>query len=897
MSSGASLAEALAKAGPKLLAAIAGVSAWLSLATLMVTDDRTLARSAALPPLSWLAAFVIGAVAIAFVTRLSLARAWPLAISLLIWLPFLPFRIPAAFLVWNGPIEWAVWIAVIAGLLRGAPDIPVSRAPWIAAAITAVCATAAFISMEGTIPGGDEPHYLIITQSLLKDHDLRIENNHKQGDYKAYFKNQDLSKPDYLVRGKDGEIYPIHPIGVAAWVLPGFAIAGYRGAVATIILTTAAASSLIWLAVFWFLKPWYEEAEAKAAAWFAWAAVFLTVPFFFLEFTIFPDGPGAALTSVALVLLVRMEMGLAVGPSWLIGTGVSLALLPWFHTRFALFAATAGLVIVARLLARRDRLAALACFLTVPVVSAAAWFGFFWIIWGSPDPSVPWAHLTETELGNISRGAPGLLFDQQFGLIAAAPIYALAIAGLPALLRTRRRFAIEWLVLTVPYFLASAAYHMWWGGTAAPARYIAALMPMGAIPLAWWWAERRTLAPRTLALALLLLSIVLVIPHAFVRQGAMVFNDRDGFDLLLQWASNHVDLPMAFPGLHRGPEGFMMKETAAWGVAGLAWLLCATMISRTRIQSAGATWTAIVWTAAIVAMIAGTTVWALNGSGGVTAGRSQLAALNDWHRDWQTVAVRISPPRMLSAAEFEQQIEIGSTDRPSTSIAEKDVPTLLRVSFLPAGDYDIVTEGRPSLGGELFLWTGKTDLPTERWRLEGKRPGFTGLVASFPVPVYSATFRGDPEARASIRKLTLRVRSLRQSAVGPQHFAQRAIRYGDTRAFFMDDNAYMEGNGFWTRGESSTMVVVDTAADRPAPEVVVQSGPIATSAQLRVGSWTSEVKLNAQERRNIALPASPPHQWPIEITTGAAFRPSDVVQGNGDTRPLGIWVELRRPGS
>ena len=31
-----------------------------------------------------------------------------------------------------------------------------------------------------SVPSGDEPHYLIITQSLLKDGDLRIENNHQQ---------------------------------------------------------------------------------------------------------------------------------------------------------------------------------------------------------------------------------------------------------------------------------------------------------------------------------------------------------------------------------------------------------------------------------------------------------------------------------------------------------------------------------------------------------------------------------------------------------------------------------------------------------------------------------------------------------------------------------------------
>ena len=75
-----------------------------------------------------------------------------------------------------------------------------------------------------TVPAGDEPHYLVITQSLLRDGDVRIENNHQQEHYPEYYDS--ALKPDFMQRGTDGEIYSIHAPGVSALVLPGFALAG-----------------------------------------------------------------------------------------------------------------------------------------------------------------------------------------------------------------------------------------------------------------------------------------------------------------------------------------------------------------------------------------------------------------------------------------------------------------------------------------------------------------------------------------------------------------------------------------------------------------------------------------------------------------------------------------------
>ena len=45
----------------------------------------------------------------------------------------------------------------------------------------------------------------MITESLLRDRDLQIENNHRRGDYRSFFPG-DL-RPDFLARGQNGRIY------------------------------------------------------------------------------------------------------------------------------------------------------------------------------------------------------------------------------------------------------------------------------------------------------------------------------------------------------------------------------------------------------------------------------------------------------------------------------------------------------------------------------------------------------------------------------------------------------------------------------------------------------------------------------------------------------------------
>ena len=61
-------------------------------------------------------------------------------------------------------------------------------------------------------------------------------------------------------------------------------------------------------------------------------------------------------------------------------------------------------VLVVRLSGTADRARAVAAFSVVPAASALAWFAFFWIIWGTPNPAAPYGRDTQSALAHLSAG-------------------------------------------------------------------------------------------------------------------------------------------------------------------------------------------------------------------------------------------------------------------------------------------------------------------------------------------------------------------------------------------------------------------------------------------------------------------------------------------------------------
>ena len=159
--------------------------------------------------------------------------------------------------------------------------------------------------------------------------------------------------------------------------------------------------------------------------------------------------------------------------------GICLAALPWLHTKFVVLLAALTAFLLLRL---RHRLRSAAALLLPIVVSSAAWFGFFYVVYGTPDPTAPYGASADLSVrfANLPRSLLGLLLDQKFGLLVYSPVYFVAGAGAWFLLRDRGRLGLTLalLVTTLLFVASTGRYYMWWGGTKAPARFLVPALPL-----------------------------------------------------------------------------------------------------------------------------------------------------------------------------------------------------------------------------------------------------------------------------------------------------------------------------------------------------------------------------------------------------------------------------------
>jgi hypothetical protein len=433
----------------------------------------------------------------------------------------------------------------------------------------------------------DEPHYLIITQSLVLDHDLDLANDYAGDRYREFYEDR---LPDVHGIHVGDRIYSIRDLGLPIIAVPGFALAGRTGALVEVCLVGAYLVGLL------FLLAREVGISAKGALLAAGLAGLLH-PVATYTTQIEPELFAAALFSTAVYALRR---GAASSPAALAVASACLGLIGIFSTRGWCIALGVGLVVAVWALRPSAPLPAGARI--VRAFAAALPFGLLLLAtsWGNClmfpfgdgsggcnfMPSAGYLLVRDQQqvlTYSPQIGLTGLLFDRTFGLLSHTPLYLLAFAGIPGFIRAFRTGRAPALVplalgaLTLVIYIASIAY--WWADGAPPSRYLVASLPLLVIALGYGIDRLRELAwGRLLALGVLVPSIAvsfvfLITPN--VRYDLATDIARSGLSGQL-WAEFagwfHVNPGLLFPSIVH-PDGMTIALVVLW------WAMAAAFVA------------------------------------------------------------------------------------------------------------------------------------------------------------------------------------------------------------------------------------------------------------------------------------------------------------------------------
>jgi hypothetical protein len=678
---------------------------------------------------------------------------------------------------------------------------------------------------------------------------------------------------------------------------PIYALAGYSGVITTLILMAALTLAIAWR---WVVAT----LNAPDAATFAWAAIALTAPFLLNTFTVYPEIAAGLCVMFAFVwTLPREEQRPGLG-RW-IAAGAAIAALPWLSTKYAPMSAALLLVVLYRLRKKEPALflrnAKAWSLIAIYAISLTAWFAFFYAYWGTPLPMAPYGSMVQTSPMNLRAGAPGLLFDQEYGLLALAPAYVLAATGLFTMWRSRgplRREAIEITVIFTALLATVGAFGIWWGGASSPGRPIVSGLPLLMLPIAVAFRA----APAGSALRagqhlLLWIGIGIASTMVIAQDGLLISNSRDGTSSLLEYWSPRWELWSLAPTFIALPWTIGALQAAWWLAIAAA---AAYVLSRSRTARAGAAALTAAGTLAAALMVIAMTMPLIPAASPRPpvdlSARSRLAALDGFDARVRPAAMMYDPLRRRASTEVVPTLTLGV--KPMQRNDRQPVRVIHNGRFtLPAGTYRIdvtFNDQADDRSWPLSLQLGRVGPPFETW-LVRPRPNETWTTNLWlPVDASFVGLRGPAELERAVASITITPDDVVNAGSRPiVPVVTSAAHYGDANLYFHDDRMYPEETGFWARGGRSSEVTVVVPPDRPDPVVLrIHPGAKANRFTLSTFGWQETHSLLPGQSAEIELPRMEGGVVPLNITVEDGFFPRDTDPSSTDQRFLGIWIEV-----
>ena len=354
---------------------------------------------------------------------------------------------------------------------RPRPESIVGRSRW-ALVVLLLLQVLPFAGRPALI-GGDEPHYCLVAMSLALDGDLRLQEDYllveREGSVRAGKKRAGKSLDRHLTEGS-GVSHFSHPLGMPLllapllWVqqriFPGSApdlLIGLVGLSVTFAGLCAGRDLL--------LRIVEDQRQADYLAF----VFYFTTPLWFTSRTFFTEPYIWALTVVALWWMSRecwLTASFFLGLLFLIKEPTALIIAPLVLT-----------VLLTRGVVRGLKIA------VFPAVAVGLFVAKNIALYGEP-----FVTFQTFRVGDLAHGAWGVLVDPAHGLVVFAPVVFVLTVWRPVLQRSVSRTA--WVV-AVAWFLMTAAWIDWTGGSCFGPRLMVPMLPASAILIVEAWLRWR----------------------------------------------------------------------------------------------------------------------------------------------------------------------------------------------------------------------------------------------------------------------------------------------------------------------------------------------------------------------------------------------------------------------
>jgi hypothetical protein len=505
-------------------------------------------------------------------------------------------------------------------------------------------------------------------------------------------------------------------------------------------------------------------------------------------------------------------------------------------------------------------------------------------------------------VGNLVFGAPGLFFDQEYGVLAYAPVYILAATGLVVMWRAgsdRRRLAVETTLAFLALTATVGAFRIWWGGTSSPGRPLASGLLLLALPISVAAAAAPIgSAQRAAHHVLLWISIGIAATLMLGQRGLLLGNGRDGTSSLLEYWSPSGDVWSVAPT-------FIFHEAPTAWLHSLMWLLvagvAAFIISRWRTRTAGSA-ALVALTTLIAALLVLTFVMPLLPHDpplpmSSVAARSRRVLLDKFDTVSRPIAIRYDPFRVDSAASI---LSLASLSvEPGARRDPQPIRVLHNGRFsLPAGRYqaDFEWTGTLPRSVPMSLQIGSDEPAWQTWQVQPQAGAHWGVDFDLPVDAGFVGFRGGTDLERAMGRLTIKPVSVVDESARP-HVPNvlTILQYGSVSALFHDANSSPETTGLWVLGGRTSRVTLSRPTDAGALTLRIHTGLEPNRVTISMRGWQETLTLDAAAPKEITLPDSDRRLLTIEVHAESGFSPRTYEPKSQDLRYLGAWVEVAEP--